>query len=293
MTSPIPIFQYVPERDAFTLTEPYQAAVKQYGLLENNSAAWIGRYFRRDSGAGTRWLEKTTYQGEALYRVKPDFFQDGQDGPCHPDALRGLFWRDVADSLQFTPEFLQQEAEFLGKGIETVGSFSGEEKKKASAPTVPIFNYIPSLDSFLPTEEYRKIGDYLHITEWNPVVWIGRLFAMDNDYGEHWFDNWDERDAIHEQAKTAGYESHFLCIVSPDRFAQKGKEYHSRELRKEFWTQVLRSLNLSLDTIFAEARDNNEKRRISLPARERGGYLKTLERRIREVQREYRSKTRS
>ncbi len=290
MSSPIPVFQYVPERDAFTLTKQYHAAAETFGLIENNPAAWIGRYLRRDSSSGTRWLERSTYQGKALYRVKADFFQNGQDGPEHSTAFRALFWRDVADSLQFTPEFLQQEAEFLGREHTSLGNLPEAEKKKLPSPTIPIFEYIPTLDSFLPTQEYRKIGDYLHITEWNPVVWMGRLFAMDNDYGEHWFDNWEEREAIQEQARTAGYDSHFLCIVNPDRFAQKGREYHSRELRKEFWMQVLRSLHLSLETLFAEARDNNEKWRTG-PAPERGGYLKTLERRIREIQREYASKT--
>ena len=42
--------------------------------------------------------------------------------------------------------------------------------------------------SFVGTDEYRHLADRLGLTEWNPVVWIGRLFALDNDYAEHWFD---------------------------------------------------------------------------------------------------------
>ncbi len=60
-------------------------------------------------------------------------------------------------------------------------------------PKLRVFEYIASLDAFDVTEQYREISDTLGLTEWNPVVWIGRLFTMDNDFGEHWFDNWDLR----------------------------------------------------------------------------------------------------
>ena len=49
-------------------------------------------------------------------------------------------------------------------------------------------------------DSFAKISEYLGLTEWNPVVWIGRLFTLDNDLGEHWFDNWDLRDALSERA---------------------------------------------------------------------------------------------
>ena len=62
-----------------------------------------------------------------------------------------------------------------------------------------VFQYIPELDAFTVTDEYRVIADTLGLTEWNPVVWIGRLFTRDEDFGEHWFDNWDEREALEER----------------------------------------------------------------------------------------------
>jgi hypothetical protein len=50
------------------------------------------------------------------------------------------------------------------------------------------------------------------------VVWIGRLFTLDNDYGEHWFDNWDEREEKASDAHALGIEPEELLIVNPERF---------------------------------------------------------------------------
>jgi hypothetical protein len=69
---------------------------------------------------------------------------------------------------------------------------------------VRVFTYVEQLDAFVITAEYRYLADRLALTEWNPVVWIGRLFTLDNDYGEHWFDNWDEREALAGDAKKLG-----------------------------------------------------------------------------------------
>ena len=64
------------------------------------------------------------------------------------------------------------------------------------AHMIIIFRYLDNLlDAFDVSEMYRDIADTLGLTEWTPVVWIGRLFALDNDYGEHWFDNWELRRA--------------------------------------------------------------------------------------------------
>jgi hypothetical protein len=78
---------------------------------------------------------------------------------------------------------------------------------------VKIFRYIEDLDCFVVTDEYRKIADQLGLSEWNPVVWIGRLFTLDNDYGEHWFDNWTLRDQLQPEAEKRGitYEDLGLC----------------------------------------------------------------------------------
>jgi hypothetical protein len=49
-------------------------------------------------------------------------------------------------------------------------------------PKIKIFQYIKSLDAFVVTDEYKRMADTLGLTEWKPVVWIGRLFTLDNDY---------------------------------------------------------------------------------------------------------------
>jgi hypothetical protein len=131
-----------------------------------------------------------------------------------------------------------------------------------------VFNYLESVDAFLVSDEYKAVAQELGLTKWNPVVWIGRLFLLDNDYGEHWFDNWDERDEAEARANELGVvvDPHELMIVVPWRF-QNGKDgpCHSDEIRKRFWTDVLKSLDLSLELLFEEARHVNARER-GLPA---------------------------
>jgi hypothetical protein len=119
---------------------------------------------------------------------------------------------------------------------------------------VKIFRYLDDVDAFVVTDEYRRIAESLGLVEWNPVVWIGRLFMMDNDFGEHWFDNWDLR----EQRGLS--EKHL--IVDPDRF-KNGADgpCNTAEFRKRFWTDVLASLELSVDLLFDKARQMNEQNR--------------------------------
>jgi len=123
---------------------------------------------------------------------------------------------------------------------------------------IKIFKYIPELDAFDVTDEYREFADLLGLIEWHPVVWIGRLFTMDNDFGEHWFDNWDQREKSETRAKELGLEADTLFFIDPDRF-QDGRDgpCHLPEFRKHFWTEVLCSLELSLELLIEEARNFN------------------------------------
>ena len=124
---------------------------------------------------------------------------------------------------------------------------------------VRVFNFVPELDAFIVTEEFSKVADRLGLTEWNPVVWIGRLFMLDNDYGEHWFDNWDEREQRQEEAAARGIDAHDLMIIVPDRMTNGvDGPCNPPELRKAFWTSVLKSLELDYDVIFERARLENE-----------------------------------
>lgn len=119
---------------------------------------------------------------------------------------------------------------------------------------VKIFRYLEDVDAFTVTDEYRHIADSLGLTEWNPVVWIGRLFLLDNDFGEHWFDNWDLR-------QQRGLSDEHL-IVDPARFKNDADgPCNTAEFRKRFWTEVLISLELSLELLFDKARQTNEQTR--------------------------------
>lgn len=96
--------------------------------------------------------------------------------------------------------------------------------------TVKVFRYVEEVDAFLPTREYLAVVEALGLREWNPAVWIGRLFCMDND------------------------------------FDGKDGPCNPPQLRKRFWTEVLRSLELSYELLFDKARQRNEELRESLPS---------------------------
>ena len=89
-------------------------------------------------------------------------------------------------------------------------------------------------------------------------------------------DNWHKREALEEKAKALGYDYESLMIIDPKRF-QDGQDgpCHSDEQRKLFWTDVCKSLSLSLQTIFEEARSNNNK--------EVTDQIKDLEQRIEKI----------
>ena len=147
---------------------------------------------------------------------------------------------------------------------------------------IKVFDYIEQLDCFKINDEFKSIADLLGLTEWSEVVWIGRYFMLDNDYGEHWFDNWDEREALEEKAFALGYKSEFLFIINPRSFINnKDGPCHTDEERKFFWTDVCKSLALSFTTIFAEARKNNLRQYSS------SAYIPGLEERIEQVQLKY------
>ena len=143
--------------------------------------------------------------------------------------------------------------------------------------TIRIVRYLDDLDCFVVSDEYRRIADQLGRTEWSPVVWIGRLFTLDNDDGEHWFDNWHLREPLEEAAAQRGLSYEELLIIDPERF-QNGKDgpCHSPALRKRFWSDVLRSLELSFDLLADEARACNQERLRFMP----DAYMHDVEARI-------------
>ena len=149
--------------------------------------------------------------------------------------------------------------------------------------TVKVFRYLDQLDCFLPSDEYAQLAERLGLVEWHPAVWIGRLFVLDNDFGEHWFDNWDLREEKRAQAEAMGLACEDLLIIDPNWF-QNGKDgpCNTPELRKQFWTDVLKSLTLSYELLFEKARAENERIKPFLPDE----YIPDLEERIVLIQNE-------
>jgi hypothetical protein len=147
-------------------------------------------------------------------------------------------------------------------------------------PTVRIFEYIPELDAFRITGQYHQLADYLGLTEWHAAVWIGRLFTLDNDYGEHWFDGWPGLEAIEGRARELGIDPYDLKLVDPEHFVNgQDGPCHPPQLRKRFWTDVLKSLELSYELLLDMAREMNAPLKEVYPEE----YIEDLERRIRRI----------
>jgi hypothetical protein len=142
---------------------------------------------------------------------------------------------------------------------------------------IKIFDYIVDLDCFVINSDYKEICDYLGITEWEQAAWIGRYFTLDNDYGEHWFDNWELRDEKEAKAKELGVEYDRMLIIDPERFKNDSDgPCHENTQRKQFWTSTLKSLRLNIELIVGEARVNNS-------MVDESDRLNDLEKRIEEI----------
>jgi hypothetical protein len=90
----------------------------------------------------------------------------------------------------------------------------------------------------------------------------------------------DLRDSLEERAKEIdiGYED--LLIIDASRF-KNGFDgpCHDDRKRLSFWRDVLKSLQLSYETLFAEARKENGKRKEHDPS----SYIVDIEDRIRRI----------
>lgn len=109
---------------------------------------------------------------------------------------------------------------------------------------------------FSVTQEYASIATKLSLFEWSPIIWIGRLICLDNDYGEHIFDNWNERDALLMACPNIKLHETEIFIVSPDRL-KNGKDgpCNTDDVRKLFWENVFESLSLDLELLFIKAEE--------------------------------------
>ena len=143
---------------------------------------------------------------------------------------------------------------------------------------IKVFQPGPTHGTFFCTKEFEQACAELNISEWHAAVWIGRLFARNQDFGEHWFDNWDEREELENFSlifpKDEDYSS--LLIVVPRSFIQKSQScwscgekivkincpncqkelnikpdgpVYSEEVVKSFWIDVCESLIVSRKTL--------------------------------------------
>ncbi|NLR59324.1 hypothetical protein HGH93_14505 [Chitinophaga polysaccharea] len=127
--------------------------------------------------------------------------------------------------------------------------------------SVKIFEYIDYLDCFVVHPAYKTIADQLGLAEWNQVTWIGRYFLCDHEKGALWFDNWELREQLREKASEVGLDAQDLLIIDPEKFKNKTVDpCHTPEERKLFWRDVFRSLELSMELLFSEARKINKAR---------------------------------
>lgn len=155
---------------------------------------------------------------------------------------------------------------------------------------IKVFNYIESLDAFLINTEFKEICDQLGLRGWEQTAWIGRYFTLDNDYGEHWFDNWELRDERGAKAKELNIDHEDLLIINPLRLrnGQDGPCHSDAEI-KIFWTSVLRSLHIHLEVVFAEARLNHKKMKEA-DLIEDEDFITNLEDRIKNIKMKYGNK---
>ncbi len=153
--------------------------------------------------------------------------------------------------------------------------------QKADTKALKVFQYLKDIDAFIVTKEFAEISENLGLSEWNHVVWIGRLFTLDNDYGEHWFDNWDEREMLSDKIESLGITENDLLIIVPARFANgEDGPCNTSEIRKAFWTDVLKSLHLSYELLFVKAREFNNREKLNGT----DYYIEELEERITKIQ---------
>ena len=130
-----------------------------------------------------------------------------------------------------------------------------------------IFDYIDFADCFVVNKEFERVNWLIGLNEWHAVVWLGRAFISNNDFGEHWFDNWDERDKLFEKHKNQFLEIGIedegeLMILLADRMAPQklttDGPCHSPEVLKKIWTDVLKSLKISKETLIALSMQENK-----------------------------------
>ena len=118
-----------------------------------------------------------------------------------------------------------------------------------------LFIHHADVGGFTYTPEYKELLEVLDLGWWDGRAWLGRLFSMDNDVGEHWMDNDELVEARADLAARAGLDLHELMVPDPERMTGgRDGPCNTTEFRMRFWTEVLACLDLSEQLIIDSAR---------------------------------------
>lgn len=173
----IQILDYIEEGDFFVEHPRFKALSDQLGLTEWHSLTWIGQLMSLDNNFGEDWFDNDKerddlkavasalgYDADDIMIVKPQRFMDGENGPCHSDSLRKLFWTDVLRNLKISLRTILLKARAssdLGKALEPqIQAILEQEgiaelvEPEAPTPERPTFLYFT-------VAQVQEIADFL------------------------------------------------------------------------------------------------------------------------------------
>jgi hypothetical protein len=123
-----------------------------------------------------------------------------------------------------------------------------------SKDSLKLFLHHADVGAFTYRPEYVELCEVLEYG-WECRAWLGRLFSMDNDVGEHWMDNESLVEARADLAVRAGLDPDLLMLPDPERMADgRDGPCNTTEFRMRFWTEVVACLVLSDQLIIDGAR---------------------------------------
>ena len=214
----------------------------------------------------------------------PERMVDGRDGPCNTTEFRMRFWTEVLACLDLSEQLIIDSARALhgrcssaeeiaeleeriaawqqkrakttasGAADDRAGAVAGVGQQMPSKDSLKLFLHHADVGAFSYTPEYTELWEVLDYG-WECRAWLGRLFSMDNDVGEHWMDNESLVEARADLAVRAGLDPDLLMMPDPERMADgRDGPCNTTEFRMRFWTEVVSCLVLSDQLIIDSAR---------------------------------------
>jgi hypothetical protein len=214
----------------------------------------------------------------------PERMADGSDGPCNTTEFRMRFWTEVLACLDLSEQLIidsarawhglvssaeevaaleERIAAWQQKRAKTTVSSEKDDRADAVARvgqqvppknSLKLFLHHADVGAFTYTPEYVELCEVLRYG-WECRAWLGRLFSMDNDVGEHWMDNESLVEARADLAVRAGLDPDLLMVPDPERMADgRDGPCNTTEFRMRFWTEVVACLVLSDQLIIDSAR---------------------------------------